>query len=551
MKFDRTITTLNILNKKHDITILDTINIFFDICEDIRAEDKSIATLQTGEIKDFIIKLSWFGQTFLQIQKINRDKIYGLPEMAEMFHSIRSEIECTEKKLSEVENSIIKNNKIEEQLTQKLQELKNAKEKENETLQKCDTIKNSIAEYEKIHIPDLDNKLVEYSKKLINLKEEYDKKRVQLVELEQKMNFLKDNISIQNKEIYNKEQELSKNSVALSTLRGKSSLLENKINEVNSAYNRVNSELQNKKNEFNKINSLIQDTETQINELINIKIPNIQSEYNQAEITLKNQTDIYNEQLNKLQNLNDNIQKLDTEKQLLDNEVADKEIKVADIEKKISNLQCDKAIIDDKIEKLGIEKKNLINEIQIKREQLNNSNVPTLSEKLRETQNNIEQMQKQSALLQQEIDSKSNDFNNLQSKFNEKNESYNKLVLELQNLNDIIKQYDEKQDYLVKQKEIKQREKDDWINWYNQTGKKYQCDIDNLNKSINILTDASEKLCNSGELTELLKQNSAEKFNLFKQCYKDRISAIEKSLKEYQNSYNIIVSIIESECGNL
>lgn len=68
MRFDRMGTTLEALAARQDFTLTDVLNVFYDLCADIKdARGTAVDKLPPGDEEVAVTRLCWMGRTFLRM----------------------------------------------------------------------------------------------------------------------------------------------------------------------------------------------------------------------------------------------------------------------------------------------------------------------------------------------------------------------------------------------------------------------------------------------------------------------------------------------------
>lgn len=76
MNFERARASIVALEKRDEVTIIDALNVFHDLCEDISdSENASVETLPVGDADAVLMRLCWFGRTLLKVAEKNPEVI--------------------------------------------------------------------------------------------------------------------------------------------------------------------------------------------------------------------------------------------------------------------------------------------------------------------------------------------------------------------------------------------------------------------------------------------------------------------------------------------
>lgn len=75
MRFSRAKESLAVLENAKEVTIYDALNVFYDLCEDLRQENGAIEKLPAGNESQMMRRMCWAGRTLLKIAEANPDYI--------------------------------------------------------------------------------------------------------------------------------------------------------------------------------------------------------------------------------------------------------------------------------------------------------------------------------------------------------------------------------------------------------------------------------------------------------------------------------------------
>lgn len=75
MRFSRAKESLAVLENAKEATIYDALNVFYDLCEDLRQENGAIDKLPAGNEGQMVQRMCWAGRTLLKIAETHPDYI--------------------------------------------------------------------------------------------------------------------------------------------------------------------------------------------------------------------------------------------------------------------------------------------------------------------------------------------------------------------------------------------------------------------------------------------------------------------------------------------
>ena len=199
MRFDRTRESMEALEARKDMTVLDVLNLFYDLCEDVKDEQGvAIEKLDSGERERMVTRLSWVGRTILKIVKsqpmeeIEEEKKARLETVCENLDDVLSEVRKTEIVIIKMQQETEKL-EIEKKRLEKRKDEIREQEKEAVSLKRqCNQLEEEIRICQNNKIPDLQKKmeqlhleLEEQRKQEKQKEEEYRLLGVKKEELEQ------------------------------------------------------------------------------------------------------------------------------------------------------------------------------------------------------------------------------------------------------------------------------------------------------------------------------------------------------------------------------
>ena len=162
MRFDRTRESMEALEARKDMTVLDVLNLFYDLCEDVKDEQGvAIEKLDSGERERMVTRLSWVGRTILKIVKsqpmeeIEEEKKARLETVCENLDDVLSEVRKTEIVIIKMQQETEKL-EIEKKRLEKRNDEIREQEKEAVSLKRqCNQLEEEIRICQNNKIPDL------------------------------------------------------------------------------------------------------------------------------------------------------------------------------------------------------------------------------------------------------------------------------------------------------------------------------------------------------------------------------------------------------------
>lgn len=155
MRFDRMETALEALSGHGEITLNDALNVFYDLCADIKDnEGRVIDKLPAKDEESAVTRLCWMGRTMMRIagnlslETVEEEKAGRLSKVLGEFAGMEADLEKTEK-------TILALKAQEKDLRSRQQELAGRFQKEAALKQECEKLKEEILKYEELKTPGL------------------------------------------------------------------------------------------------------------------------------------------------------------------------------------------------------------------------------------------------------------------------------------------------------------------------------------------------------------------------------------------------------------
>lgn len=169
MRFNITRSSIETLEKRDEITIIDALNVFFDLCEDVKAETGTpVFRLPVGNEEESVGRLNWAGRTIMRIAEKNPE-ILAKCDKGEKYRKIEEELQGyvavlgeKEEDLKEVLQLREESGRTAEKLAEKSRELQQQRAQleksmeENKVLEEsCRRLEEEIRSCENTDLPKL------------------------------------------------------------------------------------------------------------------------------------------------------------------------------------------------------------------------------------------------------------------------------------------------------------------------------------------------------------------------------------------------------------
>jgi len=410
----------------------------------------------SNQDKNQVLKSKNFNPNIFSYNDMYKENLFRKPSMGNQIMIEREEKREKTKSDFKLQNNFLRQkesplSQINEELNKEL----------NEVCFENETLKKEIEDLKK-----LVKNLKEKHEKEIEEKEEKDFKKNREIEKMEKENELKF------KDLDQKNENLIKEKDALNQeIKKNKTLMDEKEEENKQKINEMNIKMENQKADLEKI---IEEKNNKIKELSDLR-DNLILEKNEI---IKQKEEIIKERdqlIDDKNKLEENISNLETEIENWKNDYKNLNLKENDMEKKIKELN---GVMEDKEQ----EKKKIINDMNDKIGELNNE-ISEWQFKLKNSEDLINSMKNEIAMMIKEKDALINDKNNLNQRINIISNENSNLKSENQNLT-------QKKNDLERQ-----------INNLNQEKNKLNNEINNLKNEIDALTQENNKLKN--EIEEL------------------------------------------------
>ncbi len=174
MRFSRAATSVKALESKQTLTLNDALNVFLDLCEDIKDDqDVTADRLPAGDGDEAVSRLSWMSRTILRmagqlpVEEIDQERMQRLQKVENSLEQTGKELESVNSRLKTLRERKAALQKTESQLEEALREDKELKEE-------CGRLAASIQEYQELKIPGLQVRRERLLQEKQSLQAEYD-----------------------------------------------------------------------------------------------------------------------------------------------------------------------------------------------------------------------------------------------------------------------------------------------------------------------------------------------------------------------------------------
>ncbi|HIZ45032.1 MAG TPA: hypothetical protein H9672_10025 [Firmicutes bacterium] len=177
MRFSRVATTIKAMEQKQSLTLNDALNLFQDLCEDIRDDQNVTADrLPCGDEDEAVTRLAWMCRTILRmagqlpVESIDQDRLSRLKK-------VEDDVTRASERLKEIAEGLEVLKERAGQLRQTEADLSRALEKDKQLKEECRRLEDSIREYEELKLPGLSGRKEQLSREAGVLQKAYDKLR--------------------------------------------------------------------------------------------------------------------------------------------------------------------------------------------------------------------------------------------------------------------------------------------------------------------------------------------------------------------------------------
>lgn len=201
MRFNITRSSIEALEKRGEVTIFDALNVFYDLCEDVKAEmGTPVFRLPVGNEDESVGRLNWAGRTIMRIADKNPE-ILAQCDKAQKYQKIEEELQehiaALSKKEQELQEIFLlkeEAQKKEQELAERCKELQlqssqlEKKQEENRALEnRCRRLEEDIADCENTDLPKLQLRKSALEERLTSLQAKITEAQNENISLEEKV----------------------------------------------------------------------------------------------------------------------------------------------------------------------------------------------------------------------------------------------------------------------------------------------------------------------------------------------------------------------------
>ena len=194
MRFDRTRGSMDALEKKTELTAADALNLFYDLCGDIKDQTGEAADrLPVGDSGMTVTRLNWAGRMLLrmaakpEMKTVDEEKQGRLANVSGELGRLAGELEETETAMTRAaqEEALLKERQ--KTLAEKKAGLEQEKEKEQKLKESCAALEQEIQTYREVSVPRQEEELERLASQLETLCTDCEKRKEEIRRLEQQL----------------------------------------------------------------------------------------------------------------------------------------------------------------------------------------------------------------------------------------------------------------------------------------------------------------------------------------------------------------------------
>lgn len=155
MRFDRMGTTMEALMARQDFTLTDVLNVFYDLCADIKdIRGMAVDKLPPGDEEVAVTRLCWMGRTFLRMAgQIPAESVEA--EKSQRLEKVRQELARSESELETAKQRIRELKKSRQSMEARRRELAESRKEEEALKLECDALEEEQEKCQEMEIPAL------------------------------------------------------------------------------------------------------------------------------------------------------------------------------------------------------------------------------------------------------------------------------------------------------------------------------------------------------------------------------------------------------------
>lgn len=177
MRFDRTRESMEVLERRKDISVYDALNVFYDLCQDVKdSGGGSVDKQALGGGDDAVLRVCWACQMMLKIVKKNREEVSD-PSRAERLDKMEAQLQALQGDLTQAEQNIKTLSAQDQMLSQKKEAIEEKRRQETELTKKCEALRQQIQSFETAKLPELSSQYEALSEKAADYRKQYEEKQ--------------------------------------------------------------------------------------------------------------------------------------------------------------------------------------------------------------------------------------------------------------------------------------------------------------------------------------------------------------------------------------
>lgn len=212
MRFNITRSSIEALEQRGEITIIDALNVFFDLCEDVKAETGTpVFRLPVGSEEESVGRLNWAGRTIMRIADKNPE-ILASCDKGEKYRKIEEELQQyvtslaqKEEELKEVLQRKAEVNGEAEKLAAKAKELQLRRSQLEQAMEECKAVEESCRQLEEEIVSCENSDLVQLRMRKSALEERLDEVKERITEAVNENISLKAKVDEQEELLHNEQ----------------------------------------------------------------------------------------------------------------------------------------------------------------------------------------------------------------------------------------------------------------------------------------------------------------------------------------------------------
>lgn len=195
-RFERTKESLKILEQQDKLTIYDALNVFYDLCEDVRTTSGAVDKLPAGDNEQIVGRLCFAGRMLLKISDKHPEIIENTRKV-QNWKNIEAQLKDVDGQLEELMESSRNLNEQYEELSRKKERVIECVENETKMWEKCMALTQDIQTYENQRHPEVEKQLEMMNEQLNLSRQLYEQKTQELEKQKTAQEVVKNQIQAQ------------------------------------------------------------------------------------------------------------------------------------------------------------------------------------------------------------------------------------------------------------------------------------------------------------------------------------------------------------------